>query len=233
MKKDQNIIHIEENRLYFLFRRGQEEHIKALYEKGEVYINSIDFIRKCDNNDERTDADDGIYFRKYIGEAKITLCEVGKDLDKDGITIDSSNVVFKNDHQEKGNIYCLTGIYSEHLSGDRNDITFETKSFGESIIFIHNPKEFLNRLFTALKEKGYADCNSDKVHYYENDFSGNIGFFKKHERFKPQSEYRIFVPNSKDEAIKVSIGSLEDIASFNTGILKLKYSDEKEQLIRL
>ena len=111
MGKAQNIIPIKENRLYFLFRRGHKEYIKALYEQGEVHINSIDFIRNCDNNDERTDKDDGIYYRKYIGAAKITFCDVGKDFEKDGITIDSSNVVFKNDHQERGNIYCLTGIY--------------------------------------------------------------------------------------------------------------------------
>lgn len=233
MKKEQNFIPIEENRLYFLFRRGQDEHIKALYENGEVYMNSIDFIRKCDNNDERTDKNDGINFREFIGDAKITLCDVGKDLDKDGITFDSHSVALNNDNQDRGNIYCFTGIYSEHLSGNRNDITFETKSFGDSIIFIHNPKEFMNRLFKGLKNNGYSDYKYGKIHYYKNDFSGNVGFFKKHERFKPQSEYRIFVPNCKDEAIKLNIGSLEDIASFNTRILKLKYSDEKEQLIKL
>jgi hypothetical protein len=224
---------IVDNRVYFLFRRGKHEHIKALYEEGEVYINSIDFIRTCDNNEERADEDDGIFFRNFIGEAKIRICEVGKDLDKDGLTMESFNVVLKNDHKEKGNIYCLTGIYSEHLSGDRNDFTFETKSFGESTILIHNPKEFLDRLFAALKEHGYPNFESRKVSYYNNDFSGNIGFFRKHERFKHQSEYRIFVPNPKDEPMIIKIGSLKDIASFNTGIMRLTYDDGKEQLIRL
>jgi hypothetical protein len=65
---------------------------------------------------------------------------VDNNLDKDGLTMESFNVVLKNDHEEKGNIYCFTGIYSKHLSGDRNDFTFETKPFGDSIILIHNPK---------------------------------------------------------------------------------------------
>lgn len=233
MKKPNTIIPIEDNRVYFLFRRGKHEHIKALYEEGEVYINSIDFIRTCDNNEERADKDDGIFFRNFIGEAKITICEEDKDLDKDGLTMESFNVVLKNDHEEKGNIYCLTGIYSQHLSGDRNHFTFETKSFGDSIILIHNPKEFLSRLFAALKEHGYSNFQSNKVYYYNNDYSGNIGFFRKHERFKHQSEYRIFAPNSKDEPIKIKIGSLKDIASLNTAIMKLNYDDGKEQLIRL
>jgi hypothetical protein len=127
---------------------------------------------------------------------------VNKDLDKDGLTIDSFNVVLKNDHKEKGNIYCLTGIYSEHLSGDRNDFTFETQLFGESTILVHNLKKFLSRLFAALKEHSYSKFKSHKVSYYNNDYSGNVGFFRKHERFKHQSEYRFFIPNSKDEPIK-------------------------------
>jgi hypothetical protein len=75
MKKPNTVIPIEDNRVYFLFRRGKYEHIKALYEEGEVYINSIDFIRTCDNNEERADKDDGIFYRDFIREAKITICE--------------------------------------------------------------------------------------------------------------------------------------------------------------
>jgi hypothetical protein len=84
-----------------------------------------------------------------------------------------------------------------------------------------------------LKEHGYSNIKSGRVSYYSDDFSGNVGFFRKHERFKPQSEYRIFVPNPKDETIRVKIGSLKDVASCDTGIVKLTYEDKKEQLIRL
>lgn len=233
MDKIAEIFPIEDNRLYFLFRRGKQEHIKALYEEGEIYINSIDFIRDCDDNDERSDEDDAIEYRKFFGDGKVSICDVGKDFDKDGITMDAFNMVLKNDHKEKGNIYCLTGIYSEHLSGDRNDIRFDTKSFGEAIIFIHSPKKFLDRLFSALKQNGYLNFKSNKVLYYKNDFSGNVGFFKKHEKFKSQSEYRIFIPNPKNEPMKLKIGSLRDIANLNTGFLKLRYTDDKEQLITL
>lgn len=225
-------IPIENNRVYFLIRRSKDEFIRALYEEGEIYINSIDFIRNCDDNQERSDKDDGIFARKYVGEAKIQFCEVGKDLDKDGFTLNSTNVVLKQDHKEKGNIYCMTGIYSEHLTGDRNDITFDTKSFGESTILIRSPKKFLDRLFTSLKKHGYSNFISGKVTYYNNDFSGNVGFFKKHERFKDQSEFRIFIPNPKDEPIRIYIGSLKDIAILNPGDLKFTYTDQKEQLIQ-
>ncbi len=84
-----------------------------------------------------------------------------------------------------------------------------------------------------MKKDGYTNFKSGKVFYYNNDFSGNVGFFRKHEKFKPQSEYRVFIPNTKNETIKITIGSLKDISSLNTGFIKLKYTDEKEQLITL
>lgn len=55
----------------------------------------------------------------------------------------------------------------------------------------------------------------------------------KNEKFKSQKEFRIFIPNDKNEPLKISIGSIKDIASIETGVLKLTYTDKKEQLIFL
>lgn len=224
---------IEDDRLYFLFRRGQHEHIKALCEEGEVYLNPINFFRQCDGNEDRTDRDDGIYYRKFIGEAKITLCEIDKNLDEDGVAMNSFNVVFNTDSKDKGNIFCLTGISSEHLSGKRDDIVFDTRSFGESTILIHNPRVFIERLSTSLEENGFSHVEYGMVTYYNHEYTGAVGFFKKHENFKHQSEYRIFVANPKDEPIKIRIGPLHDIATLNTGVMRLTYTDGKVQHIRL
>ena len=229
-KKD--IIPIEKDRVYFLFKRGQKEHIQALLEEGEVYINSVDYIRDCDDNKERSDEDDGIMEREYLGDIEVTVCDVGGDFDKDGITFNGVRGIVKTDHQQKGNIYCLTGIFSEHLTADIPP-HFNTKSFGETTILIHSPAKFLERLFRALKEKGLEGVKAAKVAYYKDDYSGDIGFFKKHENFMSQSEFRIFVPNTKNEPIKLKIGSLKDIASINIGFIKLKYTDKTEHIIAL
>lgn len=229
------MIAIEDNRIYFLFKRGRYDHIKTLYETGEIYINTIDFIRNCDNNRERSDSNDSISFRKYFGQAEITFYDVEQNRDKDAdvMRVNAENVVLNNDHEEKGNIYCLTGIYSEELSSNRSEITFNTKSLGEAVILIHNPQKFLDRIFNALKENGYKNFKSGKVFYYANDFSGKVGHFRKHEEFKPQNEFRIFVPNTKNEQIKFNIGPLHDIAVINTELIKLTYSDGKQKVITL
>ena len=231
MNQSKECITIKENTVYFLFKRGKKEHINALLENGELYINSIDFIRECDDNQERSDEDDGIKTRNYLGDGKVIICDIGKDLNEDGIEFEASDMTFKEDYPQKGNIFSLTGIYSEHFLGERNDIRFDTKSFGETLIFIHNPKKFLDRVFEALRKEGYSNFVANRVLYYASDYSGEVGFFKKHERFKPQSEFRIFVPNPFDRPIKLNLGSLEDIANTRTGFLKIKYTDGKEQRI--
>ncbi|QQU02151.1 hypothetical protein [Myroides odoratus] len=229
----QNIKPILDNQVYFLFRRGKKEHIEALFEKGEIYINSIDFIRDCDDNEERSDEDEGINYRQYLGKAKIKICEFGQNIETNGYEFSAIDVTIKQDNSIKGNIYCLTGIYSHDLLGERNEIRYKTEAFGDSIILIHKPKVFLNRIFAELERLGYKGYKANKVTYYNNDYSGEINFFKKHKKFKHQNEFRIFVPNEKNQPIKICIGSLKDIASLNKGVMKLTYTDKKEQLIYL
>lgn len=220
-------------KLYFLFRRGKKEHINALYENGDLYINSIDYIRSCDNNEERTDTDEGIKYRDFLGKAKITFCEIGKDFDKNGINFDAENVVLKLDYPQKGNIFCLTGVYSEDLYGERNDIHYQTKSFGESILFIYKPKIFLKRVHKELNKLGFKNHKSNKVIYYNNEYSGAINFFMKNEKFKAQNEFRIFIPNEYNEPLKINIGPMKDIATTQAGFVKIIHKDDKEQLLFL
>lgn len=231
---EDNVTWIKDNTLYLLFRRGKPRHIKALYEKGEIYFNTIDFIRKCDQNADRSDPNDGISKRLFLGDVKVKMCDVGKDINKEGVTFDANDCVMIEDSEQKGNIYCLSGIFSEHLMGNRNDIQFDTKSFGESLILIYKPQDFINRIMSSLKEKGYENITIRRVSYYPNGYTGSIGMFRKHENFNAQNELRIFVPNGKNVPIKINIGPLSDIAYIeNNTFLNLTYTDGKEQFIRL
>jgi len=161
----------------------------------------------------------------------VTVCDIGKDLDKDGLTFNASSMIMKNDHKHKGHIYCLTGIYSNHLTQNDDVVEIDTKSFGDSLIFIHRPKIFLDRINKALKENGFHNMQANEITYYENEYSGTLGFFRKHERFTGQSEYRIFVPNTTIDPIKLKIGSIKDIAVLNPEYVKVLHSDGRKQLV--
>lgn len=233
MAKD-DIIWIEDNTLYFLFKRGNPIHIKSLYEKGELYFSTIDFIRKCDQNEDRTDPNDGIAKRTFLGNVVVKMCDVGKDINREGVTFNANNCVINEDSEKKGNIYCLSGIFSEHLLDERNELKFDTKSFGESIILIYKPKEFINRVIQGLKEHGYENVTFRRVSYYPNEYSGKIGLFRKHEKFSHQNELRFFFQNDKNNPVKICIGSLADIAYIeNNTLLKMTYTDGKEKIVKL
>ena len=226
----QTMFPIEENTLYVLFRRGESEHIKNLFEKGEMYIHTIDYIRTCDTNKDRSDLNDSMHERQVLRDVKIEMCDMGQDVNNDGITLKSDSCVLNYDNNKKGNIYCLSGIYTNDLMDAKDITTFDTKSFGESLIVILMPRQFIERVMTALSEAGYKGTQYKRVDYYNNGYSGQTGIFKKHENYSQQNEFRFYVPNAKNKPIKINIGSIEDIAVLNKGIyLRYKFSDDRKK----
>jgi len=219
---------ITENTLFILFRRGETEHIKNLFEKGEIYINTVDIIRNCDNIKERSDPNDSIMERQFKGDVTVKMCDVGLDINKFGIPFNAKNFVLNIDSNNKGNIYCLSGIYAKDLI-DKTEVTeFKTKSFGESLIVIIDPPEFIQRVKKALLNAGYKDIKYAPVEYYPNDYYGYLGTFKKHQDFSHQNEFRFYVPNTDNKPIKINIGSIKDIAVIKeTCFLRYEFTDKR------
>jgi len=92
------------------------------------------------------------------------------------------------------------------------------------------PRQFIERVMTALSEAGYKGTQYKRVDYYNNGYSGQTGIFKKHENYSQQNEFRFYVPNAKNKPIKINIGSIEDIAVLNKGIyLRYKFSDDRKK----
>jgi hypothetical protein len=196
-----------------MLRRGQTEHIRALYEKGEIYINTIDLIRKYDDNPERSDPFDSMAYREYMGDCNIEISVVNNTLNTKTIFFEGENSVSNYDSLEKGNIYCFEGVYQEDFDNDEEHIVHDTHTLGEAIIIIHDPKEFINRVKNGLQKKGY-NAKFCWVDYYTINYTGKLTPFWKHERFKTQKECRFYVSNSKNEIITFNIGCLSDIAEY-------------------
>ncbi len=235
MHQKLNMSHKTNNSVFILFKRGKPEHILRLFERGEVYINTIDYIRNCDINEDLSDSDDSILEREFWGDIQVNMCDVGFDINKNGISFEGFNGVINTDSTLKGNIYCLSGIYTKEIMDDNEIIELNTKkSFGESIIIIFNPRIFIERVKKALIDKGYEKVYYKPVTYYSNNYSGKVGFFRKHEKFSPQNEFRFFIPNKKNETITIEIGSLKEIAvvRHNGCFLKAKLTDSRTKIFK-
>lgn len=199
-----------------------------MFEEGEIYINTVDYIRNCDNNEERSDPNDSIKKRQFLGDVKVKFCDVGLDINKFGISLNGKDCVLNFDSTNKGNIYCFSGIYTKDLM-DKTEVTeFKTKSFGESLIVISNPRKFIQRFKKALLEAGYNEMSYSPVKYYPKDYSGDIGPFKKHQDFSPQNEFRFYIPNTNNKPIKIKIGSIKDIAIMKEScFLRFEFTDHR------
>ncbi len=225
----------ETDNLFFLYRRSEKKFLQDLYENGELYIRTIDEIRKSDENQERSDPHDGIKTRVYNDEVEVKLCKIGSDIEKEGITLKGENCVMTLDNISRGNIYCFSGIYTKHLLDKRETIEFNTSTFGESLIVIFRPGEFIKRVKDGLKQHGFVDVQSGPVEYYPNNYTGPVNFFRKHERLSYQNEFRFVVPNQLNTTIKISIGSLSDIAVVfeKSCFLELTLTDNSKKNIKL
>lgn len=174
---------------------------------------------------------DSILEREFLGNVKFKMCDVGLNIEENGISTDGENCVIIKDATINGNIYCLSGIYTKDLEDETEVVEFNTNSFGESVIVITNPREFIERVKTALTKRGYQYIKYKPVEYFPNNYSGKVGIFKKHEDFKHQNEFRFFVGNPDNKPIKVEIGSIEDIAIVKEGcVLKLELTDGRTKL---
>jgi len=214
---------MENNNLIAFFKRGKSEHIQSLYETGEIYINTFMDMRKMDNNFDRSDPEDCIEYRKNLGISKVTMANVGSDIETEGVTVEAENARILVDTIDKGNIYSLSALHAGFCKEDSPNWNYNIDSFGPSLIVINEPYVFLERVLEALRQANFIDIQHQLVEYYNNSHSGKVGKFRKHERFKGQLEYRIYVPNPIEEPIKVYAGSLADIAS-------IKHNNQKCRL---
>ncbi|WP_221390823.1 hypothetical protein [Dyadobacter sp. NIV53] len=207
----------------------------SLLKKGEIYMNTYDFFRDCDKNTDRTDPDEGLVYREYMKDAEITLYDINKDIEKDGITMKSINLRINSFGSQKGNIYSMSGLTSEHINGSSENININISKFGEALIIIHNPRVFIERVVNGLKQIGFTNVSFRKVTYYENEYTGELNIFHKNKFFQHQNEFRLYVPNTDNVPIKFEIGNLEDIAEAFTGgnVLKLTLTDGEEKYVYL
>lgn len=223
-----------ENQAYLFMKRSQPEFIQNLFKKGEIYINRISYFHNCDNNPERTDTEEGSEFRTYVGQAEVKICEVGLDINKYGHSFQSMDVRMNQFGTEFGNIYSMSALFQDKIDNDNPEFTIDIGSFGESLIIIHHPQVFLERLCRGLKLAGFSRASWRRVAYYPDTYSGQVGIFKKRDVYSHQNEFRIHIPNEKNEIIKLQIGSLEDIAIVIDGAAEIKVEvDSKEKRLIL
>lgn len=200
-----------------LLKFGKKEHMEALYNEGLLYMNTFDyFINLEDNGDGRADkyeattlyyAGDGVDDIKLTlgsGDDKITLSREGGTL----------SIAMITDQPTYSHLYSMTAIDTKWAL--ENDLLLDERNFADGkdyVVIIHDCNKFIERLTNKLNENKGNSKLSFIEYIDEHNYSGQIGCFRKFDKFSYQNEWRCAVlQNGIKEPITITLGSLADIA---------------------
>ncbi|MEH1009473.1 hypothetical protein VDP25_17170 [Winogradskyella sp. ECml5-4] len=202
----------KDDKIVLFIKFGSEENIKSLYEKGLVYLNTIEYFQNLEDKGVRGDKYEATTNIKNYDKPEnykliITDTKTGED-----INIKPSKLQMRHfEVSPKGNLYSLYCLKQSDFS-NTNEIVIDSrvKSFGTHAVFIRGTKKFLNKLCKEV-EKLKMGYKSKPVEYYDKDkINGPINLFQKIKEYEYQSEYRFVVQNSGKKPLKINIGSLEE-----------------------
>lgn len=211
----------------FLLKFGQTEHVSSFLEEGTIYMNTTNYFKTCQGDNERQDTNENI--TGHYQPKDITLSIDGRVIKE--LAGPVTMYFPQNDKFNASHLFCMSHIAEGMEIGDDNKLFDErVMKFGDAIAFIHNPRLFVERLTTKLDQ--LIDENRihryylDVVKYYSKEnYSGDIDIFHKNKDFEHQKEFRLAVCFAGDRKapFSFSIGSLTDIA------VKVRTSDFKNR----
>jgi hypothetical protein len=202
-----------EHTIKLFLKLGSEENILDLFENGTIYMNTIEYFRKVEDEELRGDKYEGV--SRIINSLPGTFKIPGIDREFNYIKMH-----LREAHKEViGNIYSLYTISSK---GFPNPLDFEFDKrnlrFGTHCLIIKDLPYFFKKIKKELKKNDYK-FNYDFVDYYDKEeVNREITLFEKPLEFEYQKEFRFYVEDYGMKPIKIQIGSLKKYAE----ILKIE-----------
>lgn len=199
-----------------LIKFGEYEHMKNLFEKGEVYMNYLSFYREKENSSERYDPAEGAESIMQMKGSKMTW---KSSLTGEDVLIDVTDGVgyIRNSNLGNLNVFCM--FY--HQTPDNVEIQFKDivdsrvwSGFGDTAVIIWDAASFVTRIKNAAKALGLEHYRGLVKYIDLSNWHGEIGPFEKDLSFSHQKELRIAVFDKKREfkAKTINIGDISDIA---------------------
>lgn len=193
--------------IIFFLKLGSEENILVLFENGTIYMNTIEYFRKVEDEELRGDKYEGV--SRVINSLPGTFKIPGIEREFNYI-----KVHLRESYKEVlGNIYSLYAISSKGYSNPL-DFEFDKRNlrFGTHGILIKNLPLFFSKIESELKRNNLK-FNHGFVDYYDKEeVCKEISLFEKPNEFEYQKEFRFYIENDKIEPIKIQIGSMKDYA---------------------
>jgi hypothetical protein len=194
---------------------GRREYMVDLFHHGTVFMPRLRHYRK-EENPAVGDKDEG-YFASY-SPANPTL-RVTVRVGGDELPLPGASLRIEGEAAEHG-VYCLCllEIRTEDSEAGLGAIVRRAivdprmREFGDSMVLMKNTPEFVQRLRDSARTSGYElDC--DPVEYMPPTHAGELGPFRKADRYRYQKEWRFLTTTPlATEHLLLSVGPLTDIA---------------------
>lgn len=189
----------------------ENQYVDSFLEDGLLYMNNIKFFREYEDTNVRGDRHEGLAATLRADKTSITYG-----------TLDINSLVGKidirHDVTDKINIYSMTMIRYIDIKEALNcelKLSDDFTTFGDACILItgDNISIFFERLEQALEEAGIKEWSGKKVEYFSRqNYHGEMNIFQKFDEYKWQFEWRIGLKQDFDDAYKLELGCLKDIA---------------------
>jgi hypothetical protein len=190
-----------------LIKFGTKEFMTMLLEKGTVYMNTASYFRTADT-EGRKDQYEGASWIKQNMRVELLWENTKVSHSED------SELIFRH-IEDDGNLYCMTAIKRSDLEiGEIINLNLspQLRKFGDTAIFIHNPKIFMARLrdkFESMKKT----FEFGLVNYIDsNMYDGPYNIYRKPKEFSYQREFRIFTKSVGNDPLKFELGDISDVA---------------------
>lgn len=196
----------------FLIKFGSEENIKNLFEKGEIYMNTIKTFKDFDKKDIGD---------KYEGSSEILNPSESKltfKFPNNPITINPIKLqLWQTPKEHIGNIYSTYAI-SDQLVKRKNihKIDPRMQIFGSHCVIIKDVMGFIEGVCSELDNQSIVYSHNLVTYYDFSKLNHRISLFAKSHLLSYQKEHRILAKTENDLPLKFEIGSIENYSEIYT-----------------
>lgn len=201
-----------------LIKFGRQDHLLQLQEEGLLYMNDLPYFWAIEDEELRGDPFDCNVRIERGPKIGLSLPD-GKEVFLKG----TWTLGMPPSKPEKINLFCMYAL--RPLTKTSFPMDAKNFRFGEHALVLINRDEFMLRIESAIKSQRII-AHAGLVDYVDDSYKGELGPFRKLEKFAYQSEWRLVCLDGRGGPREIRIGSIRDISI----ILR---SDEINNLIKV
>lgn len=197
--------------VFAFIKIGQKAHMESLRSKGELYLSTWQFFKDHEkNNDAIGDRDEGTKSIHQVARgASVSVAATDGRFSPLKNLVGQIKLGFGQEVLEQCNLFCVFA-----LTKDSHRFLADPRllKFGDTAVIFTCGDEFLRRFREHLKNDSIEYENRLVEYMIQDLHDGNMGAFRKFQRYDYQSEFRLVALTQKKEPVTHVIGDLSDIS---------------------